>query len=280
MQSFHPIAYLLISAFLFPAAAILLRFSYLKESVGNDALMLRLGGFIAAVAIAQSGVAAGVGDMSFFGMVSYLLINGLIATGLLVGALWVNDKFILTGVDNTVAVKGGNIAVAIVEAGGLIGSGLILRWALTGEGGSIWAAIVFFVLGQVMMVAMMFAHARAEEFFKDSSLVKQVESGNVAASVLAAGKLLAYSLIMAGAAATTFKGWGPSLETFFIVSIGGMVFLYLVEIMINFCVSKWTQVKNVIDSQNVPAATFFAIAKFGVAWPVATVASSLPALFG
>ena len=243
--------------------------SVADQSASNLASGIRYAGVFLAIGIGLSGVFAG----SSRGFLIDFPISLGYGAGLVVFtlvALKINDWFVLRGVDNSAEVTRGNIAVATVEFGGMIATGLVARGAVMGESGGWESALVFFALGQVAMVLLVLVYERIQA--SEYSLVNEVERGNVAAGVLLGGKLWAYGLIMSAAVDGGFKGWATDLTEFAVAAAAGMVFLYAAEWLVDRFIVLSHSAKESVLQGHVQSAIVLAAGKIGMAYVISTVA--------
>lgn len=231
---------------------------------GNLAVALRRTGFLLGVGISVltliSGPSSGILGQDLVNTASF----GLVAIGMQWTALWVNDTFILPGIRNCEEIGKGNLAVAFVEAGGMIGTGLVAAACMKGEGTTI-SAIYFFALGQVVMVLSVLVY---ELIRSQHRLVASVGRGNRAAGVLLGSKLVSYGFILSGAVAGGFTGWLYDTTAFAIAAISGMAFLYIAELAADKVVFPQKSIKSMIDEDNVAAMMVIASIKIAMAMAI------------
>lgn len=235
----------------------------------NVAAGIRYGGLFVAIGIGLSGVFAG----SSRGFISDLTTSVIYGGGLVVVmivALKINDWLVLPVIDNSDEIAKGNVAVAAVEFGSMIATGLIAKGAVMGESGGWQTSIVFFLLGQSAMVLLVYVYERIRE--SQYSLVQEVGRGSVAAGIVLGGKLWAYGLIMAAAVAGNFTGWSQDIGAFVITAVAGMIFLYIAEWLIDLLILTRHTVKEVIDGKHMQPALLLAGGKVGMAYVISTVA--------
>lgn len=158
-------------------------------------------------------------DISIYGLLSILLLNI---------SLIINDKLILRhfSIREEISEKR-NIAVGVAEAGIAVATGLILLGSVSGEGGSIITAIVFWAIGQVILVltALFFSG------FTRINLHEHLQKGNVAVGVAFAGAVIAIANLIHYGLAGEFESWEVTLSNVGIEIGVGLVFLPLVRIV-------------------------------------------------
>ncbi len=202
---------------------------------GNVAVGLRRAGLYLAIAIAMAGALSG-GSAGFWKDIGCLLVDGVIITACLFISRFINDFIMMGHLDNdrecakiftledgrTIT---GNTALGMVEAGMYLATGFILNGSLSGGGGtfiqSILSAIIFFVLGQAVLLAFGLVYETMTPF----NIRDEIKENNVAAGIGLAGLLVALGVILKGSLAGPFTGWGSDIGGFFIYTIFGMILL-------------------------------------------------------
>ena len=244
-------------------------FELVEPDPSNTASGIRMAGLFFAIGIGLSGVFAG-GSHGFLEDLKLSVIYGILLVIATQVALWVNDAAILPSVDNSDEVGKGNVAVALVEFGGMMATGLIGRGAVMGEHGGWTTFVVFFVLGQAALVALVFAYEKLK--LKRFSLVREVDRGNVAAGILLGGKLWAYGLILAAAVAGNFTGWGHDLVAFATTALAGFVFLYVADWAVDrYIVTDFTA-QEIVEGRHIRPALVLSGGKIAMAFVISTIA--------
>lgn len=234
---------------------------------GNTALGLRRLGLFVAIGIGLSGVYQN-GTPNFVQDLQDSAIYALLLVVMMHIALTLNDIVTLPGVPNSQEVRNGNTAVATVEIGSLLATGFIARSAIAGEGGGVLATVVFFALGQVVLVLAV----RLYELVRNRlSLVKEVEGGNVAAGLVLAAKFASYGLIISTAVGGSFVGWEAGLVSFAITAAIGLVFLLLVDWVIDIALVRSDTLGSLVTKRNVASGLVFLGGKIGMAWVISTL---------
>lgn len=114
-----------------------------------------------------------------------------------------------------------NVAAGAVECGVYISAGVVLAGALREPGGSIWTALVFFLLSQVVLLLFGRVYQRVAGY----DVSREICGGNVAAGVPFGLTLIAISLLMFKATSGEFVGWGINLSYFAFDAIAGFLLL-------------------------------------------------------
>lgn len=188
----------------------------------NLAVALRRFGIFIGICIAFRAV---IFSMTSYTDIGLFCIYGLVITVIFFIAHFINDYIIIHGVSNNDLIKAGNIPTGIIEAGAFIATGILVNGAFSGDAGGIITAIVFFFLGQAMMILAIFIHEKIYSF----DVVQCVKENNMSAGVTVAGLLVAYSIILQSSIAGDFAGWAKSLTAFFISAAVGMICLIVFE---------------------------------------------------
>lgn len=234
----------------------------------NVALGISAAGYFLATAIVFVGATLGPSKGLLTDLVA---VGGYSALGILFlnTARVILDKFILTRFATLKEiVEDRNCGVGAVRAGVYIATGLIAAGSVSGQGGGVLTAIVFFVLGQLCLVAF----ARLYDLITPYDLHHELESDNVAAGVAFGGTLIAIGIITANAVAGDFVAWGPSLLWFAEVVIIGMVVLPIVRLLMDRLVITGEDLnQEIVRDRNIAAG----LLEMTVAVSFATVIAAL-----
>jgi len=169
-------------------------------------------------AVSQSGYLIGIllgflGAISFAGqatgvlsMLAHVALFGLVAVALLLVADRISDRLIFPGlvVDQT---EDANVSHVVGKAAVSIATGLVLRGSMVDPTAGALACVVWFFIGQALMVAAVRFYCRLTPYDD----LAEIKRNNLAASFPIAGILLAVGFIIETAVAT--KGTGTLLET-------------------------------------------------------------------
>ena len=123
-----------------------------------------------------------------------------------------------------------NSAAAIVVGGAYVATSLTYSGALDGEGGGFWMLLLFFVLGQLALVAMTYVF----RWLTGYDDVQEIESGNLAAGIAQAGLLIAMGVIVGHAASGEFTTLEDSMIGF-LISLLVVAVLYPVRQLVVQC---------------------------------------------
>jgi len=136
--------------------------------------------------------------------------------------------FILTKFKiNDELLRDRNQGTGAVVFGVLLASGFVIYGSVSGTGGTVWTAIGFWALGQLLLVVAAFLY----NFILPFDLHMEIEKDNVPAGVSFAGALIAMGIVVGLAAEGDFVSWGESLPTFLAYALIGLVSLPLLRFL-------------------------------------------------
>ena len=212
----------------------------------NTAVALRRFGIFIGVCVAMQTLAK---DVSSYWDVAFFCVYGLIVAALFFAAHWINDFIIIPKVRNNDLIKAGNVPTGLIEAGAFFATGMLLNGAFAGDHGGVESAVVFFFLGQIVMIAAIFIHEKIYRF----NVVDCVKAGNLSAGAAVAGLLIAYSIILRASIAGDFLGWGRSLAAFAVSAVTGMISLIVFERIAAWIFLPHTSIRAEIHKGNTGA---------------------------
>jgi len=192
----------------------------------NAALAITLSGYYFGLILVIGGVLVGPSsgllddliDIFFYGVLAIFLLN--IST-------IINDRLILYQFNNTKEIiHDQNAGTGVVVGATYIATGLILYGAISGEGGNVWTAVVFWGLGQLALVLVSLLYERITPY----SIHEQIEGNNTAVGVAFAGALIGMGNILRYAVSGDFQSWNTNLVTFGLYAIIGLLALPLIRI--------------------------------------------------
>jgi uncharacterized membrane protein YjfL (UPF0719 family) len=109
------------------------------------------------------------------------------------------------------AIREGNVAAGIVAAGSYIGTGSVISGSFAGEGsGTLAAAVVFFVAGQVAFLVITYLF-RLLTAYNDA---KEILNGNIPAALSYAGVMVAVGIIVGNAVMGDFVDYATGFIAF------------------------------------------------------------------
>lgn len=213
---------------------------------GNMAVALRHGSFYIALGIALFATIGLEGrPTDFIGMLLEELAWGIGILIALFGCLYVNEKLVLPSVDNSTAIGEGNVAVGVVEAGSLLGTSLIMTGTMHGTG-PIAATVVFFLIGQFLMLAMvrLYDMLRSVDYQKEVGLM-----GNQAAGIVLFGKIVAISLVIRNAISGNSSGWVSDLTGSLLSFLAGFIALAIVEYLVDKAIFPGADIDKLVSAR-------------------------------
>ncbi len=223
-----------------------------EELAQNDnfAIALAMSGYYLATSAIFMGSLFGpsqgfLKDLTLVGGYSLL---GLVFLNL---ARWLNDKIILTKFcDTEHLVKEHNLGVGAVHFGIYVATGLVAAGAVSGEGGGVLSAVIFFALGQISLFLFSFIY----DFFTPYHIHEELEKKNIAAGVAFGGTLIALGIIILNGSSGNFVNWQEDLLLFGITNVTAFVFLPIVRWVMNKLVIPGHSLSREIkEDQNIGA---------------------------
>lgn len=249
------VVYLIISFFLFYIGKIAYRlfhprFDINSELVEKDNLAFALsytGYFIGLVIIIggsiigrSEGLIEDLTDILIYGILSIILLNF---------SIFVNDRFILRKFSVTKEIiDDQNAGTGVVEAAICISSGLIIFSAVSGEGGSIFTAVGYWIIGLVVMVIVSFIYNLMTPY----DIHEHIEQDNVAVGIGFAGALIAIGNIIRAALMGDFFNWTDTLNDIWLPLIIGLMFLPIVRLLADKVLLPGRKLTDEIINQEKP----------------------------
>lgn len=200
-----------------------------KELVENDnpAVCLGITGYYAglvmclggAVAGPSNGLTADLMDLATYGILGIILLNISIylCDWIILYKFKVKDELL----------RDRNQGTGAVIFGVALASGFIIYGSVSGEGGNIWTAIAFWLMGQVLL----FAAAWFYNLITPFDIQKEIEKDNVAAGISFAGALIAVGIVVGLSAEGDFVSWQQNIFEFLSYAAVGLVSLPLVRFL-------------------------------------------------
>ncbi|MCH8068761.1 MAG: DUF350 domain-containing protein [Candidatus Marinimicrobia bacterium] len=249
------VVYLIISFFLFYIGKIAYRlfhprFDINSELVEKDNLAFALsytGYFIGLVIIIggsiigrSEGLIEDLTDILIYGILSIILLNF---------SIFVNDRFILRKFSVTKEIiDDQNAGTGVVEAAICISSGLIIFSAVSGEGGSIFTAVGYWIIGLVVMVIVSFIYNLMTPY----DIHEHIEQDNVAVGIGFAGALVAIGNIIRAALMGDFFNWTDTLNDIWLPLLIGLIFLPIVRLLADKVLLPGRKLTDEIINQEKP----------------------------
>ena len=126
-------------------------------------------------------------------------------------------------------IKDHNAGTGVVECAVYLAVGLVIAGAISGESGGPETAIVFLVLGLLVLIV----YTLIYEWTTPFNIHEQIESDNVAVGVALAGNLIAIGIVVFKAVFGEFVGWTESMAGFVTYAVVGFVLLYAVRFVVD-----------------------------------------------
>lgn len=154
-------------------------------------------------------------DIAIYGILAILLLNLSII---------INDKIILRKfVVYKEIIEDQNVGTGVIEGANAIATGLIILGSVSGEGGGILTALVFWVVGQMMLIITAYFYSWIVPF----DVHDQIEKDNVAVGLGFAGALIAIGNLIRYGLMVDFVSWQESFTNVGIDVLIGLIFLPL-----------------------------------------------------
>lgn len=154
-----------------------------------------------------------------------IAIYGILAIVLLNLSIIINDKLILRHFKvSKEIIQDQNVGTGVIEGASAIATGLIIMGAVSGEDGGIDTAIVFWLIGQGMLIVTSFVYDAILPY----DLHEHIEKDNVAVGIGFAGALIAVANLIRFGIAGDFTTWE---ETSFYLLIDVAIALALLPIL-------------------------------------------------
>ncbi len=236
------------------------RFVLRDELVERDnfALALAMVGYYFGLILAIGGVLIGPSsglvddllDIVFYGIASIVLLNL---------SAFINDHLILYKFNNEKEIiEDRNVGTGAVVAGNHIAIGLVIAGAVSGEGGDLITASVFWLLGQVVLVLAGVIYNWITPF----DVYAEIEKDNVAVGVAFAGMLMAIGNVIRIGLNGDFVSWSTNLGQFFGFVIFGLVLLPIIRFVTDKVLLPGERLTNELVNQEKPNVGAAAIEAF------------------
>ena len=200
-----------------------------REMLENDnpAISLAVTGYYAGLLLSigaaivgpSAGFVPDLIDLVIYGVLSIILLN----LSSFICGLFILTKFKI----NDELLRDRNQGTGAVVFGVLLASGFVIYGSVSGTGGTVWTAIGFWALGQLLLVVAAFLY----NFILPFDLHMEIEKDNVPAGVSFAGALIAMGIVVGLAAEGDFVSWSESLPTFLAYALIGLVSLPLLRFL-------------------------------------------------
>lgn len=153
-----------------------------------------------------------------------IAIYGLLAIVLLNLSIIINDKIILRKfVVYKEIIEDRNVGTGVIEGANAVATGLIILGSVSGEGGGIDTALVFWVVGQIILIITAYFYSWITPF----DVHDHIEKDNVAVGLGFAGAIVAIGNLIRYGLMIDFVSWQESFTNVGIDVLIGLIFLPL-----------------------------------------------------
>lgn len=200
-------------------------------------LVLAIGGTIAGP---SAGLVEDLYDLVIYGILSIILLNI---------SWFLCDKLILYKFRvSEELIRDHNQGTGVVSAGISVASGFIIYGAVSGEGGSIWTVLVFWALGQVLLILAGLVY----ELITPYNIHEEIEKDNVAAGVSFAGALVSIGVIIGLAGEGDFTSWSIDLPVYIGFAVLGLILLPIIRLLTDKVLLPTVKLSDEISAQEKP----------------------------
>ena len=200
-------------------------------------LVLAIGGTIVGP---SAGLVEDLFDLVIYGVLSIILLNisWFLCDKLILYKFKVSDELI----------RDHNQGTGAVSAGISVASGFIIYGAVSGEGGSIWTVLVFWALGQVLLILAGLVY----ELITPYNIHEEIEKDNVAAGVSFAGALVSIGVIIGLAGEGDFTAWSIDLPVYIGFAVLGLILLPIIRLLTDKVLLPTVKLSDEISAQEKP----------------------------
>jgi uncharacterized membrane protein YjfL (UPF0719 family) len=237
----------------------------------NPALGVSIAGYYAGIFAIFVGAFSSPYDSEFvdFDMKMYvfdLLIVFAYSTGgivLLNICRFVVDKLVLFKFDvKKEIITDRNAGSGAVECGNYVASGLVIAGAIHGEGGGPLSALVFFCMGQVVLILYGLFYQLTTRY----DIHKEIEEDNVPAGVAMGGNMIAVGIILLRAIKGDLESWLSNSLDFLFFALVGFGVLFIIRYALDWMLlPKSTLSHEISVDRNISAAFIEAVVLIGTA---------------
>jgi len=229
----------------------------------NASVGVALAGYYIALAIAIAGVLQGSGSGDLWKDALMVGIYSLVAIVLLNISALINDKLILYKFDNQKELLDDqNSGTGATMAGAYLATGLIVNAAISGEAAGEWwkgllACLVFFVLGQVVLIIAGLWYQVITKY----DIHKVIgEDNNVAAGIGFGGFLFAIGYVVRAAMTGASTSWAVDLVSFALYVVVAFILLTIGRLITDKVFLPKAKISDEIGAQGNIAAALIAAA--------------------
>lgn len=155
-----------------------------------------------------------------------------------------------------------NVGTGAVQFGSYIATALIVAGAIHGEGGGVLSALVFFALGQFVLVLF----GGFYQWVTKYDIHHEIERDNVAAGVVLGGNMVAIGIILLTATSGDFIDWATNLSDFAYYALAGFSTLMILRKITDWVLLPGTTIAHEIATdRNLNAAWIEGTVAIGMA---------------
>lgn len=214
----------------------------------NAALALAVAGYYFGLVLAVGGALAGPSHGIVEDLID-LAVYGALAIVLLNVSWFLCDRLILYKFKiGEELVRDQNLGTGAVSAAVSVASGFILYGSIHGEGGTIWTVLVFWAIGQAILILAGLVYARITSY----DVHAEIEKDNVAAGVGFAGALVGVGVVIGLAGEGDFTSYGHDLPRYLGYAALGLVLLPIVRFLTDLILLPGVKLSDEIARQEKP----------------------------
>ncbi len=238
-------------------------------SKDNPAFGFAVAGYYAGVVIVYLG-AASIGplplDAGTRGVLTALGFDvawALVGVVALNGSRWLMDRTLVTATRNSdEIIHHRNTGAGALECGAYVASALVLAGAIRQPGGTVWSAVVLFLLGQAALILIGHLYQKLAGY----DVAKEIRSANLAAGVAFGMTLVAISLLMVKAVSGDFIGWNRTLSFFIFDAIAGLILLLVLRWVVDLVLLPNARIaEEIVRDRNVNVGLIEGVLAVGIA---------------
>ena len=221
----------------------------------NLALAMRRAGLYLAITLGMFGAIVGP-SQGLQADIKILMIDGALITLFIFIAQFINDKVVLASIDNIQALKEKNLAVGFTEFGSYIATGIIAMACFSGEGGGFISSIVFFIIGQLLLIVSTQVYEKSTSW----NVKENISNANSSAGLMLGGIMIAISIAIYGSISGDFNNWQSDLINFSVSAAMAIVLLIIASKLIDVLFLTGTNVTTEIERDQNTAAIVIVVA--------------------
>lgn len=235
-----------------------------EELVEKDNLAFALAhtGYFIGLVLSIGGIMMG-DSAGLLNDLMYIGVYGLISLVLLNLSIIINDKIILSKFSVVKEItEDQNAGTGIMEGASAVATGLIIMGSVYGEGGGIDTVLIYWVVGQALLILTSFVYNWITPF----DIHEQIEKDNVAVGIGMAGAMIAIGNLIRHGLMHDFESWDITAESIAIDAGIGLIFLPVARLVADKILLPGQNLTDEIinqDKPNIGAAIIEAFAYIG-----------------